>query len=95
MCVVLASGGYPAAYETGKPIVGLDQICDPQTTVFHAGTARRNGDIVTAGGRVLGVTSWDTTIARAIARVYEQVEKIRFEDVHYRSDIGAKALHSN
>jgi phosphoribosylamine--glycine ligase len=102
VCVVLASGGYPVAYERGKPISGLDQITDPQTTVFHAGTARRarvegsrrDGEIVTNGGRVLGVTSWDTSIERAIDRVYQQVEVIHFEKMHYRSDIGAKALRS-
>jgi phosphoribosylamine--glycine ligase len=102
VCVVLASGGYPVAYERGKPISGLDQITDSQTTVFHAGTARRacpedsrgDGEIVTSGGRVLGVTSWDTTIERAIDRVYQQVERIHFEKMQYRSDIGAKALRS-
>jgi phosphoribosylamine--glycine ligase len=92
VCVVLASGGYPGAYETGKPISGLDQVTDPQTTVFHAGTACRGEHVVTAGGRVLGVTSWDATIERAIDRVYGQVGQIRFENVHYRTDIGAKAL---
>ena len=92
VCVVLASGGYPGAYERGKPISGLDRITDPQTIVFHAGTARGDGEIVTNGGRVLGVTSWDTTIARAIDRVYQQVDKIHFEKMHYRTDIGAKAM---
>jgi len=94
VCVVLTSGGYPGAYERGKPILGLDCITDSQTTVFHAGTARRDGEIVTNGGRVLGVTSWDTTIERAIRRVYQQVEKIHFEEMHYRTDIGAKALRN-
>jgi phosphoribosylamine--glycine ligase len=94
VCVVLASGGYPGSYERGMPISGLDRITDPQTTVFHAGTARDDGSIVTAGGRVLGVTSWDDTIERAIGRVYQQVERIHFENVHYRTDIGAKALRS-
>jgi len=102
VCVVLTSGGYPGGYEKGKPITGLDRISDPQTTVFHAGTARRacpeasrrDGEIVTDGGRVLGVTSWDTTIGQAIQRVYQQVERVRFEKVHYRKDIGVKALHS-
>ena len=92
VCVVLASGGYPGDYEKGKPISGLDRITDPQTAVFHAGTARRDGGIVTHGGRVLGVTSWDTDIARAIERVYQQVKLINFERMHYRTDIGAKAL---
>jgi len=94
VCVVLASGGYPGEYEKGKPITGLDRITDPQTTVFHAGTARRDGEIVTNGGRVLGVTSWDTDIARAIERVYRQVRLIEFEKMHYRTDIGAKALRN-
>jgi len=91
VCVVLASGGYPGKYEKGKPISGLDRITDPQTTVFHAGTACRDGEFVTNGGRVLGVTSWAATIERAIDRVYQQVEKIRFEKMQYRTDIGAKA----
>ena len=94
VCVVLASGGYPGEYEKGKPITGLDRITDPQTTVFHAGTARRDGEIVTNGGRVLGVTSWDNTIERAIERVYRQVRLIEFEKMHYRTDIGAKALRN-
>lgn len=94
VCVVLASGGYPGEYEKGKPITGLDRITDPQTTVFHAGTARRDGGLVTNGGRVLGVTSWDDTIERAIKRVYQQVGLIQFEKMHYRTDIGAKALRN-
>jgi phosphoribosylamine--glycine ligase len=102
VCVVLASGGYPIAYETGRPISGLDEITDAQTTVFHAGTARRadpegeqdDEDILTSGGRVLGVTSWDSNIERAIDRAYQQVERIHFDGMHYRSDIGARALGS-
>ena len=92
VCVVLASGGYPGAYQKGKPISGLDQVTDSQTAVFYAGTARCYGEIVTNGGRVLGVTSWDTTIERAMARVYQQVGKVHFDRMHYRTDIGAKAL---
>jgi phosphoribosylamine--glycine ligase len=94
VCVVLASGGYPGAYEKDKPISGLDRITDPQTTVFHAGTARRHAEIVTDGGRVLGVTSWDSSIRRAKDRVYQQVERIHFEKMHYRTDIGAKAIEN-
>ncbi|MEA3345210.1 MAG: phosphoribosylamine--glycine ligase [Chloroflexota bacterium] len=94
VCVILASGGYPTSYETGKPITGLDRITDPQATVFHAGTACRDGNLVTDGGRVLGVTSWDADIERAIDLAYQQVRKIHFEKMHYRTDIGAKALRS-
>jgi phosphoribosylamine--glycine ligase len=103
VCVVLASGGYPIAYERGKLISGLDHITDSQTAVFHAGTARRSlagcsrekGEIVTDGGRVLGITSWDSSIQRAIDRVYKQVDRVHFEGKHFRTDIGARATGNN
>ena len=91
--VVMASDGYPGSYEKGFPIEGLDEAeSSDDVTVFHAGTAIKNSCIVTAGGRVLGVTALGPDIPSAIERAYDAVGKIRFEGVHYRKDIGAKAL---
>jgi phosphoribosylamine--glycine ligase len=93
VCVVMASGGYPGHYEKGKVIAGLDEAAKvPDAMVFHAGTALKDGEIVTAGGRVLGVTARGDDIQGAIARAYEAVKLIRFPGAHYRTDIGAKAL---
>ncbi len=93
VCVVMASGGYPGSYEKGKVIHGLDEVARMKDVmVFHAGTARRGDDYVTAGGRVLGVTALGDTIEQAISRAYEAVEKISWDGVHYRRDIGKKAL---
>jgi len=93
VCVVLASGGYPGKYEKGKVIEGLDELQDmEEVLVFHAGTARRDGRLVTNGGRVLGVTALGPDIPRAIERAYEAVAKVHFEGMHYRRDIGRKAL---
>ncbi len=92
VCVVLTSGGYPGEYETGKEIKGLDAIKDTHTIVFHAGTKKKDHRILTAGGRVLGVTSLGETIEQAIERVYEAVEKVKFDRCFFRRDIGAKAL---
>jgi len=93
VCVVMASGGYPGAYEKGKVITGLDSLPGDSVHVFHAGTKRLDdGRIVTNGGRVLGVTGLGETIADAIERTYRAVQTIHFEGAHYRSDIGAKAL---
>jgi len=87
--VVLASGGYPGPYETGLPIEGLDDV-DPDVQVFHAGTKRRDdGAIVTAGGRVLTVVATGPTLTEAREKAYRNVERIRFQGVHYRRDIGA------
>jgi phosphoribosylamine--glycine ligase len=86
--VMLASGGYPRAYETGKPIRGLDQL-DDGVTVFHAGTRIENGQLVTNGGRVLAVTTTASTFAEARARVYANIERISFDGMQYRRDIGA------
>jgi len=93
VCVVLASGGYPGRYENGKKIYGLGQT-GSNGYVFHAGTALQDGDVVTAGGRVLGVSAKGETIEEAIREAYCEVEKITFEDMHYRTDIGKKALVS-
>jgi phosphoribosylamine--glycine ligase len=86
--VMLASGGYPDAYEKGKPIRGLDEV-DPEVVVFHAGTRIEGGLFVTNGGRVLGVTTTAPTFAEARSRVYRNIERIQFEGMHYRRDIGA------
>ena len=91
--VVLASGGYPDTYETGKVIHGLeDAEAIPDVNVFHSGTAKRGSEIVTAGGRVLTVVASGSDYRSAIDRAYEAVGKISFEGMHYRKDIGAKAL---
>ena len=93
VCVVMSSGGYPGPYEKGKVIQGIDQaqkVAD--TVVFHAGTATVDGQLVTAGGRVLGVSSLGDDIAQAKARAYEAVSKISFEGAYYRKDISDKAL---
>ena len=91
VCVVLASGGYPGAYEKGKVIRGLDQV-PGDVVVFHAGTAEKDGEIVTAGGRVLGVTAAGPDISQAISEVYAAVDKISFDGMRYRRDIGRRAL---
>ncbi|MFN7141294.1 MAG: phosphoribosylamine--glycine ligase, partial [Limisphaerales bacterium] len=93
VCVVMASGGYPASSTKGKPISGLDAAdLLPNTKVFHAGTALADGKIVTNGGRVLGVTSWAEDLAKARAAAYQAVEKIQFDGAQFRRDIAAKAL---
>jgi phosphoribosylamine--glycine ligase len=93
VCVVLASGGYPGAYATGHPIAGVEAAAGhPGVTVFHAGTAERDGSLVTAGGRVLGVTALGADIPAAIDAAYRAVSDIHFEGMHYRRDIGRRAL---
>ena len=93
VCVVMASGGYPGSYAKGKPIRGLCEAGGlPNTKVFHAGTARRGEQIVTSGGRVLGVTAWARDLKAARESAYAAVERIQFEGAHYRRDIAAKAL---
>jgi phosphoribosylamine--glycine ligase len=95
VCVVMASRGYPGDYEKGKPIAGLKEVSKMEGIfVFHAGTALKDGQLVTNGGRVLGVTGLGKDIPRAIERTYEAVRKISWEGVHYRTDIGQKALCS-
>ncbi len=94
VCVVMASGGYPADYEKGFPISGLDEAEDIEDlVVFHAGTALKDWQIVNSGGRVLGVTGLGRTVAEAIEKAYAGVEKISWQDVQYRRDIGRKALN--
>jgi len=93
VCVVMASGGYPGAYESGKPISGLEEAGAMEgVTVFHAGTKRMDGRYVTAGGRVLGVTALGADLAAAQAKAYEAVSKIHFEGAMFRRDIAAKGL---
>ena len=94
VCVVLASGGYPDKYETGKVITGIDDArAMPDIMVFHAGTKlNEQGQLVTAGGRVLGVTALGKNIAEAKRRAYNAVEKIHFDGMYYRKDISDKAL---
>ena len=93
VCVVMASGGYPGSYEKGKEITGLEnakQLKD--VIVFHAGTAIQNGNIVTAGGRVLGVTALGQDITQAKAKAYEAVDSIGFDGAYCRRDIADKAI---
>jgi phosphoribosylamine--glycine ligase len=92
VCIVLASGGYPGSYRTGCEIVGLDHL-ESDTFAFHAGTALKEGKLVTAGGRVLGVTAVADDLKGAVAKAYQGVNKIHFKDVHYRTDIAARALN--
>ena len=93
VCVVMASGGYPGTYTTGVPIDGLDQVQDRTPTwIFHAGTERRDGRVVTKGGRVLGVTARAASIASAIESAYHAVQQIHWPGVHFRRDIGYRAV---
>ena len=93
VCVVLASGGYPESYKNGYPISGLDKAgALPDTVVFHAGTKISDGSVVTAGGRVLGVTAGGKDIAEAQERAYKAVSLISFTDMQYRKDIAWRAL---
>lgn len=93
VCVVMAAGGYPGPYESGKPITGLDEAgAMPDVAVFHAGTRLEGSQVVTAGGRVLGVTALGKDLEAARQRCYQAVSKIHFEGAYYRRDIGAKAV---
>jgi len=93
VCVVMASGGYPGDYEKGKKIIGLQEAQQLEDViVFHAGTKDMDGDIVTNGGRVLGVTALGQTIRDAKERAYRAVDKIKFDGAYYRRDIADKAI---
>ena len=93
VCVVMASKGYPGDYEKGEPISGLKEVSQMEDIfVFHAGTALKDGQMSTNGGRVLGVTGLGKDIPRAIERTYQAVQKISWQGVQYRKDIGQKAL---
>jgi phosphoribosylamine--glycine ligase len=93
VCVVMASGGYPGKYTKGYSIEGLDRAGRMRDVmVFHAGTALKDGAVVTGGGRVLGVTALGDSIGKAIQKAYQAVGKISWNNVQYRKDIGGKAL---
>jgi phosphoribosylamine--glycine ligase len=93
VCVILASGGYPGKYQTGLKIEGIEEAeKDTSVVVFHAGTKICEGSYFTSGGRVLGVTAVAGSLGKAVERAYEAVEKISFPNMHFRKDIGKKAL---
>jgi len=89
VCVVLASGGYPDAYMTGYPITGLDKV-DDDIVVYHAGTKSRDRHLYTKGGRVLNIAAFGRSMEEAREKVYKNIKKISFENMHYRTDIGIK-----
>ena len=96
VCVVMASGGYPGAYEAGKQITGLEESSKIEgVKVFHAGTSKRDGNLYTAGGRVLGVTARAAELQTAVDRAYQACGKVGFQGAHYRKDIAARALKKN
>lgn len=96
VCVVMASEGYPGSYPQGRPIEGLkDAEAAPGVKVFHAGTAMEDDRVVSAGGRVLGVSATGDNLRAAIESAYAAVTRIRFEGAHYRRDIGFRALRRN
>jgi len=95
VCVVAASGGYPAEYQKGKGICGLEKLKNKDDVfAFHAGTKYQEEKIVTSGGRVLGITAWAENINEAKKKAYEGMEKIYFEDMYYRKDIALKAINT-
>jgi len=95
-CIVMASGGYPGKFETGREIHGLDQAAElPEVKVLHAGTKRVGETLVTSGGRVLGVTATGRGLAEALDRAYQGVGKIQFGGMHYRLDIGKLPAQSS
>jgi phosphoribosylamine--glycine ligase len=95
ICVVMAAGGYPGEYKKGVEIAGLADAASDDVVVFHAGTRTLGGKVVTAGGRVLGITARGPTLAEAQRRAYVAAERIHFEGAYYRHDIGAKALNDS
>jgi phosphoribosylamine--glycine ligase len=92
VCVVLASGGYPGAFPTGKQIQGIAAAQSTGATVFHAGTRQGAAGLETAGGRVLGITASGEVLASAIENAYTAARRIHFDGMHYRTDIGRKGL---
>jgi len=90
VCVVVVSGGYPGKYENGFAIKGLDQIKDQETFVFHAGTKNDGGNLVTHGGRVMGVTALGRNLEAAASKAYNAVDKIDFDHMFFRRDIASK-----
>jgi phosphoribosylamine--glycine ligase len=91
VCVIAASGGYPGEYSVGKPISGLNEV-GSDAVVFHAGTRRDGDELVSAGGRVLGVTTVGDSLAQAREGAYAALAKVSFEGMHFRRDIGLKGL---
>ncbi len=92
-CVVASSAGYPGSYKTGYPITGLGAASQvPGVVVFHSGTSRSGGQLLTAGGRALGVTAAASSLEEALARAYEALALIHFDGMYYRRDIGHRAL---
>jgi phosphoribosylamine--glycine ligase len=92
--VIMAAGGYPGSYAKGTPILGLDDAARiPNSAVFHAGTALKDGQVVTSGGRVLAVTAWGEDLKTAVGRAYEAAARIRFEGAHFRKDIAHRAFN--
>jgi len=94
VCVAAASGGYPGAFEKGKPITGLEEAQSVEgVVIFHSGTGRdEQGRLITSGGRVLGVTARAKTLETARARTYEAMSCIKFEGLHYRTDIARETV---
>jgi phosphoribosylamine--glycine ligase len=92
-CVVASSSGYPGSYKTGLPISGLASAAQvPGVQIFHAGTSSLGGQIVTSGGRVLGVTAAGESLEQALARAYQALSEVQFEGIYFRRDIGHRAL---
>jgi phosphoribosylamine--glycine ligase len=89
-CVVLASEGYPGAYPSGRAILGLESPID-QAVIFHAGTRQSGDQVVTAGGRVLGVTGWGADLPAALNHAYAAVDQVHFDGQHFRRDIGQRS----
>jgi phosphoribosylamine--glycine ligase len=92
-CVIASSSGYPGSFKTGFPITGLDLAARvPGVRVFHSGSTLLGGQIVTSGGRVLGIAAAAASLEEALARAYQAMEEIQFEGKYYRRDIGHRAL---
>jgi phosphoribosylamine--glycine ligase len=92
-CVVASSSGYPGSYKTGYPITGLDVAAQlPGVQVFHSGTSQKDGEVVTNGGRVLGVTAAGDSLEKALGRAYQAMAEIKFDGIYFRRDIGHRAL---
>ncbi|HET7746100.1 MAG TPA: phosphoribosylamine--glycine ligase [Vicinamibacteria bacterium] len=93
VCIVLAARGYPDAPETGQEVTGFEDLQgEPDVVVYHAATTLKDGKVVTVGGRVLGVTALGASLDAAVARAYEAVKRVKFDGMHYRRDIGQRAL---